>query len=358
MSKCDCMKQLFILFALIVGYSASAQLPSYSGVKKAGFSECPLHKTAMGPHDSLFLHNLGAADSEIYMYSFDDGTGLVSGANSFGYYGFAERYNYSGGDSAVTFLGIAAVFVGKVSPASTKVLQLKVWNSTGKKATSSPHLFYSGLPELVAANSLGVSYTDLGISDTAVQVKQFYFPAVSSVSDTFYVGAMSNYTWEHLDGDTIGVATTKVGNRTDPIYTVSGDDTIINVQNATLRPMDVWVDNGYDLDFKMNYWLFPIVNTRVYTAGIKRNDFTFYGNYPNPAVTNTAIKFGLAQPADVEVQVVDANGRTIKTIDKPALSIGDHLIQLSTTDMPAGNYLYVIRTSAGDGIAGKITVTK
>jgi hypothetical protein len=360
MTKWECMKKTFLLIAILSVNLALAQAPchNYNGIKKgSGFSSVR-HKTTDETHDSLYMYNLGPGDTGIYAYSLPGDSGLVSGTNARGYYGFAERYNYNGDDSAVTVIGVAAIFVGRVNPASTKTVGIKVWTAAGATPGSRPNLIYSGFPA-VPLNCVVAPYTDLGISDSTVELREFYFVMPTPVSDTFFVGCTLNYAWDSLNGDTIGVATTKNGNRTSPLYTVAGADTTVNVQNTTLRPMDVWVDNGYDLGLSVNYWLFPIVNTTVIShTGIIRNDFTFYGNYPNPAVNYTAVKFALAHSSGVTIQVIDPHGRNVSVISEPVLAAGEHIISLSTANLPSGSYLYVIRTADGDGIAGKISVIR
>jgi hypothetical protein len=55
---------------------------------------------------------------------------------------------------------------------------------------------------------------------------------------------------------------------------------------------------------------------------------------------------------------MDMTGHSINTISESGLSAGEHIVPVNTSALPAGNYLYIIHTSGGDGIASKMTVIK
>ncbi|MES2703526.1 MAG: T9SS type A sorting domain-containing protein [Bacteroidota bacterium] len=331
-------------------------------------SPTPLHikapamaaKTTSLHHDSLYMTHLGPHDTVAYTYTFHGDSGIVTGTNAHGHYGFAERYSFNGHDSEVRVIGVAAVFVGKVTPSSTRLVDIKIWQAGSTTAGPRPHLFYSGLPTS-APYSVLVPYTALGIADTSVTLKEFYFATPTApMHDTFFVGYTTNYTWDSLMGDTIGIATTQDGSRSSPTYTVAGADTIVNVQNAVITPMNIWYDNGFDFGFKVHYWAFPIVNTNVFlkAPGITKDDFSFLGNYPNPAVSSTSLKFSLGHPATVTIKLVDVCGRVASSIIRQDMGPGEHIVTLPVANLSAGNYLCVISTDSGQGIASKISVVK
>jgi hypothetical protein len=317
-------------------------------------------KTTTSAHDSVRLSNLTPSDTVAYRYSYGADSGFIAGINAAGHYGFAERYTFNSTDTTIQVIGVAAAFLGKVNFSSTKVVDLKIWDVGGTASSARPNLYYSGLPT-TGLNSVMVPYTGLGICDTACLLKQYYFVAPTTLAgNTFFIGYTTNYRWDSLAGDTISVATTQMGSRTTPTYNVVGSDTIVNVQNATLIPVNVWVDNGYDLNYMMDYWIFPIVNivSSEGTASIRRNDFTFYGVYPNPATSTARVKFALDAGTDVNLLIIDATGRTLQSQSLDHLSRGEYQRELDLSALPCGDYLCVIRTSTGDGVASKISVQK
>ncbi len=137
-------------------------------------------------------------------------------------------------------------------------------------------------------------------------------------------------------------------------------DTVVNVQNATLTSDGNWHDNYTDNDSIYNdLAIFPIVviSAPDGVKGITKKNLTFYGCYPNPASNNTNIKLSLTKSADITIQIMDMNGRILSTITQSNLATGEHIIPVSTSALPAGDYLYFIHTSGGDGVASKLVKT-
>jgi hypothetical protein len=301
----------------------------------------------------------------IYYAGTGSDTGYVSGTDIFGDMGYAERYDFNGVDSSLKVIGLITLFGGSVNPASTKTVTFYTW-SMGPEVPVSTNVYESGLP-YQALDSVSVPFTQLGIAtvDTLADTfKAFMFTTPTAYLDTsFFVGYTVNYNFGTLDGDTIAVYTSMDGDRTSPVIYTTGVDTIINNQNTTLyNDGSGWHDNATD-DFVMNidYFMFPIVDVGLgaNSAGVNsvtKNKLTFYGNYPNPATDCTNITFSLATSADVTIFITDLNGKIINTIQQPGMATGMHNVPVETTNLASGNYLYVIRTSAGDGIAAKFTV--
>ena len=134
-------------------------------------------------------------------------------------------------------------------------------------------------------------------------------------------------------------------------------------ENTVLYPDGIWRDYAAEYLGAFNeLYIFPIVQQHIHSVGvgngITKNELTFYGSYPNPAVNNTNIRFSLATSATITVTVTDINGRTVKTITQNNMPPGEHTIAVETADMPSGEYIYIIHTSSGNGFAGKMSVTK
>ena len=106
--------------------------------------------------------------------------------------------------------------------------------------------------------------------------------------------------------------------------------------------------------------MFPIVKvgTPVSVKGITRNNLTFFGNYPNPATDMTNIKFSLVNSTSVTVTIMDMAGHTVNIINKANLAAGENTITVNTSSLPSGDYLYIVHTASGDGIASKMTIAK
>ena len=320
--------------------------------------------TAAG--DTLILRNVAATDTPTLYYAGMLGrdSGYVSGMDVYGDQGFAERYDFSTGDSSLNVIGMITLFGGKVNPASTKTVSFNCWSQGALAASSYPDWYDNGLPDVSLA-SVSVPITRLGIASTdtvADTFKTFMFTTPTGfLHDSFFVGYTITYDATNFGGDTIGVFTTQDGDRTSPNYTTSGTDTIMNNKNCTMFDDGSWYDNASDNFYlSNNYLMFPIVVVHRYLSvnGISNRNLTFYGNYPNPASTSTNIKFSLASGSDVTITIVDIAGRVVKTQTEKQLGAGEHIVSLDVTSLAAGEYTYVVRVANGGGIASKLTVAK
>ena len=135
---------------------------------------------------------------------------------------------------------------------------------------------------------------------------------------------------------------------------------MINVQNATMESDNTWYDNYTQNDSLYNdLAIFPIVKIGGPTSvGITKKNLTFFGNYPNPATDQTNIRFSLAAGTDVTIQVMDMTGKTLKIITQNKLAAGEHIIPVDISGFAAGNYLYLVHTADGAGVASELTVLK
>jgi Secretion system C-terminal sorting domain len=372
------MKYLLLpAFFLLIGLTGFAQrihavheVPGQ--VIAAGAAQHPSAKaTAAG--DTLVLRHW-ADTTSVVAYTVGADSGYAAGTNYWGDQAFAERYDLSDSTYNVQVVGVLAAFHGHVMPTSSKAVTFTIW-SQGAQQYITGSQAYSGFPNTVL-DSVSVPVTQLGIGLTTDTFKKHFFSAgTGNIHSSFFVGYSINYDFLALGGDTLGLYSSHNGVRNPSgLYTLSfnisdlGDpsltpdttlDTITNVQNATLGSDNIWYDNyTQDDSLSNNLAIFPIVvkGFPAGTKGITRNNFTFYGNYPNPCTSATNIRFALKNSSGVAIDIMDMAGRTITTINEPLLSSGEHTLTVSTASLPAGDYLYLIRTSAGDGIAGKMTV--
>jgi hypothetical protein len=79
-----------------------------------------------------------------------------------------------------------------------------------------------------------------------------------------------------------------------------------------------------------------------------------YQNSPNPFNPRTALRFSLAQTAQVELVIYDVNGRQVKTLANERMDAGSHQVDWDGTDnagrkLAAGVYWSQLRTTA-DGV--------
>lgn len=360
------MKKTVLLFiAAATCFGAFAQRKATQSGKNVVFAPVAAAKSTAAD-DTITMHNIQNTDTLTWYYAdsspFD--SGIVSGTDAYGDKGYAERYDWNAADSSLQVLGVVALFGGTYNSTTTKVVNFKAWNQ-GAKTSIATHAFYDGFPGTVIASKDSISIKNLGIGSTPTAsdtAKLWLFTSPTAfLTDSFFVGYQINYNFAQLNGDTIGVYMNKDGERTAPIYTVQGADTVVNVKNATMYSDNTWHDDAVDnFGMQNDFYLFAYVVSHhtLSVQGITKNDLTFFGSYPNPATSSTNVKFALKKDAKVVIDIMDASGRMITSLDKGAVTAGEHTVNIETSSLAAGNYIYVLRTSKGDGIASQFTVAK
>jgi type IX secretion system substrate protein len=386
------MKKIFILvFAVSMANNGFAQrnvtahvqpVSSFSQLKGSPETASGSRTAGIGSKDTL--SNIPATASlVVYTAGTTYDSGYLTGTNIWGDKAFAERYDFNGVDSSVQVIGVLAQFGGKINPASVNTVNFNVWDlNTANAEVVGGSVSYSPFPNNIL-DSFTVPVTQLGIGSSKDTLKVHLFSTpTSSLSGAFFVGYTINYDFSIPGGDTIGLACSVNGTRTGQGFSVdtitvidsvsswvlnadttmsSQVDTTIRVQNATMFADNNWYDNYTQNDsLKNDLAIYPIVIIGGPTGvkGVTRNNLTFFGNYPNPAVNSTNIKFSLRNTAGVSIQVMDVSGRIVNRLNQPDLSAGEHIVPLNTSTLPAGDYLYLVRTSSGDGMAGKMTIMR
>lgn len=307
--------------------------------------------------DTMAYYNYFSTDTLDAYYQ--SNYGVLFGTNADSVLAAAERYYFDGTDSSVSIIGTVGEFVGVVNPNSTNSLSVKVWSAGPQTAiTGLTNVYYSGFPaqELAAKQ---INFADLNLTTTDVEM---FATPTALVSGYVFAGfEMNPYNWSAMNGDTVGLMATVNGERHSVTIGLSGTDTIVNDQNVVkLAGASSWYDVYLAANIKTHLAIAPIfvVNNPVGVKNITKNNLTFFGNYPNPAVNSTNIKFALKNAADVTVNVYDMNGRVINTINQSKLGAGEHTIAVETTNLAAGNYIYMISTSEGDRLASQMSVVK
>ena len=71
-------------------------------------------------------------------------------------------------------------------------------------------------------------------------------------------------------------------------------------------------------------------------------------NFPNPFITNTTIRYELLYSGNVNLSLMDANGRLVKQLFTGYKQHGTYLFELRASDLSSG--LYFIKITAGDEV--------
>ena len=69
--------------------------------------------------------------------------------------------------------------------------------------------------------------------------------------------------------------------------------------------------------------------------------------YPNPANHSASVQYHLASKSDVQIQVLNALGKTVREMTLPEQSAGKHETDFDISAIPAGFYLVRMKTNEG-----------
>jgi uncharacterized protein with WD repeat len=84
---------------------------------------------------------------------------------------------------------------------------------------------------------------------------------------------------------------------------------------------------------------------------VQADDFRLHQNYPNPFNPVTTIRYYLANPSELELNIYDINGRLVTNLVSSAQSAGYHEITWegqSSTGLTVETGLYLAQIRAGE----------
>ncbi len=88
----------------------------------------------------------------------------------------------------------------------------------------------------------------------------------------------------------------------------------------------------------------PVAKQNVTSNEAFFNDrFSLDKAYPNPAHLSTTIRFRINTPAEVSLNLYDMNGQLVKVLVSESRGPGEHMVDVSLEDIPAGIYIYQIK---------------
>jgi hypothetical protein len=111
--------------------------------------------------------------------------------------------------------------------------------------------------------------------------------------------------------------------------------TALGVRTATVKIASNDVDEAV-YTFKVEG--LAIFNTDIVDANISQLNV-----YPNPSNTTATISLGVINASEVEVSMVDINGKVVSPVSSYNLESGDHQLTLNTADISNGMYIVELK---------------
>jgi len=190
-----------------------------------------------------------------------------------------------------------------------------------------------------------------------------WFDNPVNVAGYFFVGYEMTYDFHNLNGDTICIRATKQGSGTGhrDFYTMDASwDTLYHMRNAVEMPTGSWIDPYWQAHLNVNLSIAPIIQRRDITglSSISKDNFTYYGLYPNPALDNMKLRINTSVSGPISVTIMDVNGRQLSEQEGIFLTVGVNELPVNVSNLNAGTYICLINNSKGALFAERFTIVK
>lgn len=140
-------------------------------------------------------------------------------------------------------------------------------------------------------------------------------------------------TVKNSEGDTFGLSA---------LYYQGFDDPVIFNSLATQSQSPTSI---YLFPINWNIWSLVTFSSQASAENLDLNGFTLHSLMPNPANIETNINFELKNNAEVRFDVIDMNGRLVKSVDLGNQAAGKNVYTLNTSDLATGIYNVVMRAN-------------
>lgn len=123
--------------------------------------------------------------------------------------------------------------------------------------------------------------------------------------------------------------------------------------SAYANMQNVWVAFRYNDATAWSYGI-AVDDVAVNSSIVSVNELNDYVNnlnvFPSPATDNIQISFGLPSATELEINILDITGRTVKNEKKGFVNQGSYNYILNINDLEAGLYTVMLITESGNSI--------
>lgn len=136
------------------------------------------------------------------------------------------------------------------------------------------------------------------------------------------------------------------------VYLVNGESEATAVEEIDkITIQGAWLKFHLVNSEMINYHLGSVIRYEFdFTSGITDQPADNLSDlllFPNPAVQSVTVSFSLIEATDVELQLLDLQGRQINVKQAGILPTGKHQLEISNPQSAAGYYLLQVTTASG-----------
>lgn len=235
--------------------------------------------------------------------------------------------------------------------------------------TSMP-LLIGNVMDIFGEDQIGC--VDVVISDAATNVGQIIFVQVMIWEGDEFVYADQSDDHVITDGENGGPITLYIE---DPIAVSPGQTILVlaghyggdsEVEFRMAQPVEEQTVLGYTSGETDPFFLQEPSAIMIRPLMVPHGDlgdnaqglnFTIGQNLPNPFGAQTVINYELNAAAEVSVEIVDASGKIVKTINNGIQSAGTYTIDLDASEFAEGVYFYSFNVG-GEKVTKRMVITK
>ncbi|MGZ3866106.1 MAG: T9SS type A sorting domain-containing protein [Bacteroidia bacterium] len=254
----------------------------------------------------------------------------------------AQKYNVTGSASVTGVLMAAGV--AHSSGSTTLVSKIYAQDLTTKGPTS-PTVAALGTTGTVALSSVSTTaFTTFTFGTPVPVTNQNFFASVVYPS---YIGGTSQ--------DSLAILSTAFG--------CSSTDSLAWIRETAIAPggavvLNKWYSVKKLFNGNLDLWIFPILDfTTGMNGNVTKNGLSLYAASPNPTSNNININFSLAHNSNVEIEIFDVTGKSVKTVKGGEFAAGKGSVAVDVANLDAGSYMYSI-TTKGAKMFSKFVVVK
>ena len=265
-------------------------------------------------------------------YTVSNNGGFVAGINTYldlakaQEYTPTQTYNVEGG------LMLFPVKGDNQTPGNNGSIDFNLWSFTDDS------------PDAILASHT-IVYDD--IDTTAFTVAMFDAPV--TVNEHYAVGIdMTNC----FENDTVILSVFSLITTTDGDAGQSALSWEMWSDGSWYTILEAW--QGLDIDFA----IFPVVD--MTNEGISEMSFVDgikLATYPNPATNFITFDYEIANAADVVINIVDAKGQRVMTLNEGLQGVGLHSAKADVSGLAEGNYFVAIEAGSSR-IAKRVVITR